>query len=154
MALVALFVVLDVDHLVALRGAPHGSYLNTVERCMSLLNLGLQNLALKRMQMAPWAEAAVANIQSMASVRKYVDNLQRDESTIKRSRQIGRKKQTTLVSQGQAPSNNSIASQSSENPSLLRVHNAKTKGKKTFAKLGKRNEDNVLIFIPLSSFRT
>ena len=68
--------------------------------------------------------------------------------------QIGRKKQTTLVSQGQAPSNNCIASQCSENPSLLRVHNAKTKGKKTFAKLGKRNEDNVLTFITLSSFRT
>ena len=88
LALVALFIAIDVDHFVALRGAPHGSYLNTVERCMSLLNLGLQNLALKRGKMALWAEEEVANIQSMASVRKYYEELKRDEFALEKSRRI------------------------------------------------------------------
>lgn len=180
MALVALFVVLDVDHLVALRGAPHGSYLNTVERCMSLLNLGLQNLALKRRQMAPWAEEAVANIQSMASVRKYATKLQRDESAIKRSRQIGRKKQTTLLSKTslapcdqdatatpprtknqqfilvpQGATNNRKTDgnvSKSSDPSPVCVRNAKTMGKKNICETWKTNKDNLLTCI-LSSFR-
>ncbi len=52
LALVGLFITLmeefGLDHFVAIRGAPHGSWLNTVERSMSILNFGLQNLALKR----------------------------------------------------------------------------------------------------------
>ena len=35
------------DKLVAVRGCPGHSYLNTVERCMSILNLGLTNLGMR-----------------------------------------------------------------------------------------------------------
>ena len=87
LALIALFNALGVDHLVALRGAPHGSYLNVVERCMSLLNLGLQNLALKRREMPDWAEEAVANAGSMNGVRKVVELIEKEESIICCSRQ-------------------------------------------------------------------
>ena len=87
LALIALFNALGVDHLVALRGAPHGSYLNVVERCMSLLNLGLQNLALKRREMPDWAEEAVANAGSMNDVRKVVELIEKEESIICCSRQ-------------------------------------------------------------------
>ncbi len=34
------------DKLVGFRGCPGQSYLNTVERCMAILNLGLANLDL------------------------------------------------------------------------------------------------------------
>ena len=87
LALIALFNALGVDHLVALRGAPHGSYLNVVERCMSLLNLGLQNLALKRREMPDWAEEAVANAGSMNGVRKVVELIEKEESIICCSRE-------------------------------------------------------------------
>ena len=41
LALLATFVKIDLDHFVAIRGAPHGSWLNTVERSMPILNLEL-----------------------------------------------------------------------------------------------------------------
>ena len=45
---VTLIFCLDLDHLCAILGSPHGSYTNIVERCMSIINFGLQNLALTR----------------------------------------------------------------------------------------------------------
>ena len=73
LALVALFITLmeefGLDHFVAIRGAPHGSWLNTVERSMSILNFGLQNLALKRAEMPPWAERIAQIAGTMKGVR-------------------------------------------------------------------------------------
>lgn len=46
LALVSFFILSDMDILVAIRGVPNGSWLNKAERCMSILNLGLQDLAL------------------------------------------------------------------------------------------------------------
>jgi hypothetical protein len=77
LAMIALFLVMDFDHLVVLRGAPHGSFLNKVERSMSLLNLGLQHVALVRKQMEPWAETVLSSASSMAEVRKMVAEWER-----------------------------------------------------------------------------
>ena len=46
--LIMMFKKLNLDLLVAIRTAPGQSYLNIVERLMSIMNIGLQNLALER----------------------------------------------------------------------------------------------------------
>ena len=46
--LILMFKHLKLGLLVALRTAPNNSWLNYVERCMSTLNLGLQNVSLTR----------------------------------------------------------------------------------------------------------
>ena len=73
LALVGLFLLLDVDAMKILRGAPQGSSLNTVERCMAILNIALCDLALLRAIMAEWAETLVANLNSMKEVRDAHD---------------------------------------------------------------------------------
>lgn len=45
-ALICLFIDLDLDLLIAARTAPGHSWLNPVERVMSILNLAIQNIAL------------------------------------------------------------------------------------------------------------
>ena len=87
LAHVALFLILDLDHLCAIRGAPHGSYLNTVERAMSLLNLGLQNLALIRKPMPEWAESAVTSVGSMKGVRNAHDALEKKQNSKRKSKE-------------------------------------------------------------------
>ena len=47
-ALICLFIDLDLDFLVAARTAPGHSWINPVERVMSILNLALQNVAIAR----------------------------------------------------------------------------------------------------------
>lgn len=69
LALMGMFLLLDVDAMDILRGAPQGSSLNTVERCMSILNFALCDAALMRGIMPAWAEALVANSNSMKEVR-------------------------------------------------------------------------------------
>ena len=46
LAIFAMFLVTRVYKLIVIRGCPGLSYLNTVERTMSVLNIGLANLAL------------------------------------------------------------------------------------------------------------
>ena len=50
-AIVCLFLRLNLDMIVAVRCAPHQSWTNLAERCMSILNLALQNVALQRESM-------------------------------------------------------------------------------------------------------
>ncbi|RGB32467.1 hypothetical protein C1646_762901 [Rhizophagus diaphanus] len=47
-ALISLFLSEDYDMLIAMQTAPHHSWTNLVERIMSILNLRLQNVAIKR----------------------------------------------------------------------------------------------------------
>ena len=47
-SLVCLFLLLDLDYLIAARTAPCHSWRNPVERVMSTLNLGLQCVGLER----------------------------------------------------------------------------------------------------------
>jgi hypothetical protein len=46
--MIALFIELDLDALVALRTAPSNSWANPVERIMSIVNIGLQGIGVMR----------------------------------------------------------------------------------------------------------
>ena len=63
----ALYLKLDLDYLCAARAAPYHSYRNPVERIMSIINLGLQAVALARekklMKWNGWQLAATASRQ-------------------------------------------------------------------------------------------
>lgn len=48
LALIGLFLELDLDLLIALRTAPHNSWANPVERIMSIVNIGLQGVGVMR----------------------------------------------------------------------------------------------------------
>ena len=68
-ALVALFIALDLDFLVAGRTAPSQSYANPAERAMSLLNLGLQNITLTREKMDNSFEQKMKSLSSINLVQ-------------------------------------------------------------------------------------
>ena len=68
-ALLALFRIGDFDILNAGRCAPHQSYINPAERAMSLLNIGLQGLALERDHMGPF-ENVIKSTKSMKAIRE------------------------------------------------------------------------------------
>ncbi|XP_045159314.2 uncharacterized protein LOC123524857 [Mercenaria mercenaria] len=51
-SLVQLLMQLDLDMLIAIRTAPNQSWVNPAERCMSILNLALQHVALSREKMS------------------------------------------------------------------------------------------------------
>ncbi len=67
--LLALFKIGDFDILNVGRCAPHQSYINPAERCMSLLNIGLQRLALQRDKAAAY-KATIKSCGSMKSLRE------------------------------------------------------------------------------------
>jgi hypothetical protein len=82
LALVAMFLELEeIDHLVVLRGCPQGSYLNTVERGMSILNLGLQHCSIKRGRMPNWAEKRVQSASTMKEIRVAANKFDREKAT-------------------------------------------------------------------------
>ncbi|XP_053379602.1 uncharacterized protein LOC128548528 isoform X2 [Mercenaria mercenaria] len=66
------FVALDLDMLVCARTAPSMSYLNPAERTMSLLNIGLQNVALQRDKMSPEFEM-IAKGKSLKGLRNVAE---------------------------------------------------------------------------------
>lgn len=73
LSLLALFKLGNMDKLVAVRGCPGLSYLNTVERCMAILNLGLANLALVIDPTSPeWLFDVLEGCGSMKEVRSAV----------------------------------------------------------------------------------
>ena len=73
LSLLALFKLGKMDKLVAVRGCPGLSYLNTVERCMAILNLGLANLALMIDPTAPeWLFNVLEGCGSMKEVQSAV----------------------------------------------------------------------------------
>ena len=70
---IAVFLALDLDLLVAARTAPCQSYANPAERTMSLFNLALQNVALRRERMDEKSEAMMKSASSMKVVRMKAD---------------------------------------------------------------------------------
>ena len=70
MALLALFIVMDLDHLLVLRGAPNGSAYNKIERAMSMANGALTNVSTKRAVMPKWAEDKIKSCNSMSAIRE------------------------------------------------------------------------------------
>jgi len=69
LAHIATFVSLDIDILIAARTAPSHSYANPAERCMSLLNLTLQNVALQRDKMNDNSEFKIKYSSSLKKLR-------------------------------------------------------------------------------------
>ncbi|KAI8503983.1 hypothetical protein Bbelb_180510 [Branchiostoma belcheri] len=66
---IALFKVMNFDLLILARCAPGQSYVNPAERLMSILNIGLQNVALERKQLSDELEKLLTRAGSMAEVR-------------------------------------------------------------------------------------
>ena len=74
MALIALYLKLDLDLLVAVRTPPGHSWKNPVERIMSILNLGLQCIGLMRSEMSEELEQDMKKCNSMDDIRKQSKN--------------------------------------------------------------------------------
>ncbi|KAK3092298.1 hypothetical protein FSP39_000976 [Pinctada imbricata] len=72
-SLVQLFMQLDLDFLVAIRTAPNHSWVNPAERCMSILNLCLQHVALSREEMDPKFERIMKQKNSINGVRNAAE---------------------------------------------------------------------------------
>ena len=68
-SLVEVFMQLDLDMLVAIRTAPNHSWVNPAERCMSILNLALQHVALARSEMDKKFESKAKNKSSLTALR-------------------------------------------------------------------------------------
>jgi hypothetical protein len=56
--------------IIAVRTAPHHSWTNPAERIMSILNLGLQNVAIKRNTMSEESEALFDKIDTLDEIRE------------------------------------------------------------------------------------
>jgi hypothetical protein len=68
-ALVALFLLDDLDVLIAARCCPSRSYTNPAERWHSVMNLALQSIALERTTMEPQFEKTMRRCETMKSIR-------------------------------------------------------------------------------------
>ena len=78
-----MFLVLgDIDHLVVIRGALQGLYLNTVERGISILNLGLLHVSIKQGLMPPWAEKRVKSASTMKEICSAADKFGKERAAI------------------------------------------------------------------------
>ena len=67
---------LNLDHLVALQGAPNGSETNKVKRSMYVFILSLAHSALKQEKMQEWAEKEAKNSQSMKCVHELAKHIE------------------------------------------------------------------------------
>ncbi|PKC54998.1 hypothetical protein RhiirA1_476344 [Rhizophagus irregularis] len=80
-SLICLFLHGNFDMLIAMRTAPHHSWTNPAERIMSILNLGLQGVALVKDTMSPESETAFAKLDTLDEIRaaaKTNETLQSD----------------------------------------------------------------------------
>lgn len=71
LALIALFLKLDLDLLIAVRTPPGHSWKNPVERIMSILNLGMQSIGLMRDELSNDLENLMKKCNSMEEIRTY-----------------------------------------------------------------------------------
>ena len=67
-AFICIFRYLQLDFLVAARTAPMQSYRNPIERCMSLLNIGLQSVGLMRSSMTADLEKLLSSNNNMSDI--------------------------------------------------------------------------------------
>ena len=75
-ALVCLFLAGDFDMLIAVRTAPHHSWCNPAERIMSVINYGLQGVAIEREKMSEELEDEFDTLKTLDAIReKAKDNL-------------------------------------------------------------------------------
>ncbi|PKK57045.1 hypothetical protein RhiirC2_721477 [Rhizophagus irregularis] len=73
LALISLFLALDLNYLVAVRIPPGHSWKNPVERIMSILNLGLQCVGLMCQEMDVELEEIMLKCNSMNDIRKMAE---------------------------------------------------------------------------------
>jgi hypothetical protein len=73
-ALISLFLALDLNYLVAVRTPPGHFWKNPVERIMFILNLGLQCVGLMRQEMTKELEEIMSKCNSMNDIRKAAEN--------------------------------------------------------------------------------
>ena len=73
LSLIALFLKLDLDYLIAARTAPNHSWRNPVERIMSTLNIGLQCVGLMRQAGSEPFEKEASRCNSMRDLRKAAE---------------------------------------------------------------------------------
>ena len=66
--LILMFRTLQLDSLIAIRTAPGQSYLNIVERIMSILNIGFQNVALERKESS--SDKEIKKCKDLSDLRK------------------------------------------------------------------------------------
>ncbi len=69
LSLIALFLKVDLDILVAGRTAPSNSWANPMEKIMSIVYLGLQSIGIMRAEMGEDFEKTVANCSSLKKIR-------------------------------------------------------------------------------------
>ena len=69
LSLIALFLNLDLDMLVACRTAPNNSWKNPVERIMSIVNLGLQCVGIMRSKLSDDFEDSIKNCNNLKECR-------------------------------------------------------------------------------------
>ena len=84
-ALICLFLSGNFDLLIAVRTAPNHSWTNPAERIMSILNLGLQGVALKCDQMSPESEALFNTANTLDDIRTKAQESNKLESELKES---------------------------------------------------------------------
>ncbi|PKK57493.1 hypothetical protein RhiirC2_825681, partial [Rhizophagus irregularis] len=70
LSLIAMFIALDLDYLVAVRTPPGHSWKNPVERIMSILNLGMQCVGLMRQKMSEEMEKLINGCNSLEDIRE------------------------------------------------------------------------------------
>ena len=69
-ALICIFLDLDLDMLVAMRTCPTQSWTNPGERCMAFINIALQHVSTARVEMQQLFEELVSKCTSMKDLRK------------------------------------------------------------------------------------
>ena len=89
LALIALFLNLNLDCLVACRTAPNNSWKNPVERIMSIVNLGIQCVGLMRAKRSDEFEAAICNCNNLQQLRQATNTAKEEVSaTLKPARDL------------------------------------------------------------------
>ena len=73
-SLLALFLRMNLDMLIAVRTCPNQSWTNTAERVMSILNLSLQNVSLERKAMDDDFEKVMARLKHVKAVRSRLES--------------------------------------------------------------------------------
>ena len=80
LSLIALYLNLDLDFLIACRTAPNHSWRNPVERLMSIINLGFQSVGLMRSKLSDDFELKIKNCHSLKELRTTCISSQKDVS--------------------------------------------------------------------------
>ncbi len=85
LSLICLFLKLYLDYLCVCRTAPYHSYMNPVERIMSILNMGSQCVGLARAEMPEMYEKEVSKCNTLSELRNIVSRVNGFEEAVQDS---------------------------------------------------------------------